>query len=64
MYHLLRDEVVLYQSGQDHTIKPVSVIKGLHNPELTRRLGYFADDLREQMELVKGASQASDLSAF
>lgn len=64
VYHLLHDEVVLYQSGQGHTIQPVRVIRGLHNPELTRQLGYFADDLREQMDLVKGASHAFDMPAF
>lgn len=64
VYHLLRDEIILYQSGQGHTIQPVRVIKGLQNPELTRQLGYFAEELREQIELVKGASHDFSLQAF
>lgn len=64
VYHLLHDEVILYQSGQGHTIQPRRVIKGLHSPEVTGQLGYFAQDLREQIELVKGASHKFDLSAF
>lgn len=64
VYHLLRDEVILYQSGQGHTIQPNRVIKGLNNTELTQQLGYFAQDLREQIALVKGASHKFEWSAF
>lgn len=64
VYHLLNDEVILYQSGLGHTIQPKKVIKGLDNPELNKQLGYFADELREQIELVKGASHEFDLTAF
>ncbi|EIW88846.1 peptide chain release factor 3 [Alishewanella agri BL06] len=64
VYHLLRDETILYQSGQGHTIQPIRVIKGLNNPELKIRLGYYADELREQITLLKGASHSFDLSEF
>jgi peptide chain release factor 3 len=64
VYHLLNDEVILYQSGLGHTIQPRKVIKSLDNPELNKQLGYFADELREQIELVKGASHEFDLTAF
>ena len=64
VYHLLRDETILYQSGQGHTIQPIRVVKGLNNPELKIQLGYYADELREQITLLKGASHSFDLSEF
>ncbi len=55
VYHLLRDEVILYQSGQGgHTIQEKRVVKGLDNPELDEAIGNYASDLRDEIELVKG----------
>ncbi|HDZ38232.1 MAG TPA: peptide chain release factor 3, partial [Marinobacter sp.] len=64
VYHLLRDEVILYQGGQGHAIQDVRVISGLANPELDTVLGAYASDLRNEVELVKGASHEFDLEAF
>ncbi|MEX2476148.1 peptide chain release factor 3 [Marinobacter sp.] len=64
IYHLLRDEVVLYQSGQGHTIQERRVISGLDNPELDEVLGTYASELRDEIELVKGASHEFDHGAF
>lgn len=64
VYHLLRDEVILYRSGQGDRIQEVRRIAGLDNPELNAVLGAWADDLREEVELVKGASHEFDLDAF
>ncbi|MFT4938158.1 MAG: peptide chain release factor 3 [Paraglaciecola sp.] len=64
IYHLLRDETVLYQSGMGHTIQERRVIKGLHNPELDKALGFYANELRDMLELVQGASHAFDLDEF
>ncbi|WP_417519851.1 peptide chain release factor 3 [Marinobacter sp.] len=64
VYHLLRDEVILYQSGQGHAIQDVRVISGLNNPELDTAIGDYARDLRDEVELVKGASHEFDLDAF
>lgn len=64
VYHLLRDEVVLYQSGQGHTIQERRVISGLDNPELDSALGPYAQDLRDEIELVKGASNEFDQELF
>src|SRR3990167_560571 len=47
-----------------HTIQEVDVIKGINNPELDKRVGYYAGQLREEMELVKGASHEFDLELF
>lgn len=64
VYHLLRDEVILYRSGQGHTIQDVNVVKGLDNPELDEVLGQYAADLRDEIELVKGASHEFDMELF
>lgn len=64
VYHLLRDETILYQTGQGHTIQDSHIIKGLDNPELDEKLGDYADELREQMELLEAAANPFDLEEF
>ncbi len=64
VYHLYRDETILYQSGQGHTIQEVRIIKGLDNPELDEVLSGYAQDLRDEIDLVKGASHEFDLELF
>lgn len=65
IYHLLDDEVVLYQSGQGHTIQQRRVISGLDNPQLDEAVGAdLAASLREELELVVGASNAFDEELF
>ncbi|WP_339802753.1 peptide chain release factor 3 [uncultured Marinobacter sp.] len=64
VYHLLRDEVVLYQSGQGHRIQETRVISGLDNPELDTVLGSYAQELRDEIDLVKGASNEFDQALF
>ncbi|MDP4534824.1 peptide chain release factor 3 [Alkalimonas collagenimarina] len=64
VYHLQRDEIILYKSGLGHTIQDLQVIKGLNNPELDARIGSLADELREELELVQGASHEFDQELF
>jgi peptide chain release factor 3 len=64
VYHLLHDRVYLYQSGQGHTIQQQSIIQGLDNLQLDEVLGSDADELREEIELVKGASHSFDLESY
>ncbi len=64
IYHLYKDETVLYQTGQGHRIQERRVIKGLDNPALDEELGSYAADLREEVDLVKGASHEFDLEMF
>jgi peptide chain release factor 3 len=65
VYHLYRDETYLYQSGQGHTIQEVRIVKGLHNPALDDAVGKdFAAQLREELELVQGASHPFEEEAF
>ncbi|TLU61671.1 peptide chain release factor 3 [Thalassotalea litorea] len=64
VYNLLTDEVVLYQSGQGHTIQEKRIIKGVDSPELDAVIGTYADDLREELELVQGACHEFNLEEF
>ncbi|MCJ8274283.1 MAG: GTP-binding protein, partial [Psychrosphaera sp.] len=49
VYHILRDEVILYQQGMGHTMQDSVIIKGLDNPEVDTHLGDYAEILREEM---------------
>jgi peptide chain release factor 3 len=64
VYNLYTDEVILYQTGQGHRIQERRIVKGIDNPELTTAIGSYAEDLKEQIELVKGASHEFDLEMF
>ena len=65
VYHIHREEAILYQSGQGHTIQEVRIVKGMDNPELDKAIGSeLAEQLREELELVVGASHEFDLEAF
>ena len=64
VYNLLTDTTVLYKSGQGHTIQEVREIKGLDNPDLDAAIGAYAGELRETLELVKGASHEFDKDEF
>ncbi|XQW84061.1 peptide chain release factor 3 [Thalassotalea piscium] len=64
VYNILTDETFLYHSGQGHTIQERRIIKGLDNPELDKAIGNYAEDLREEMELVVGASHEFNLDEF
>jgi len=65
VYHILRDEVIMYNIGQGHMIQDSRVIKGLDNPEVEEALGsVYADQLREEIELVEAAANKFDHELF
>ncbi|WP_394176931.1 peptide chain release factor 3 [Thalassotalea litorea] len=64
VYNLLTDEVILYQTGQGHTIQEKRIVKGIDNPELDDAIGNYAEDLREELELVQGACHEFNLDEF
>lgn len=65
VYHLHRDEVILYESGHGHEIQNVRIIKGVDNNELDDAVGSdLAEQLREELELVLGASNEFDEEMF
>jgi peptide chain release factor 3 len=65
IYHLYQDRIYLYQTGQGHTIQAERIIQGLHHPELDQAIGEsLATELREALQLVRGASHPFESSAF
>ncbi|MFV1972598.1 MAG: peptide chain release factor 3 [Thiohalobacterales bacterium] len=64
IYHLLDDAVHLYEPGKNNERQDVRVIKGVDNPLLDEVLGDLATELREEIELVKGASHDFDMAAY
>ena len=58
VYHLLDDALHLYESGRNYVTQDARVIEGLDNPEMDEVLGPMAAELREEIELVRGASHA------
>ncbi len=65
VYHIHNEETILYKTGQGHTIQEVRSIKGLDNPELDQAIGdELAAQLRDELELVIGASHEFDLDLF
>jgi peptide chain release factor 3 len=65
VYHLIDDEVHLYEPGRNFTRQDSSIFKGLDDPALGAAIG--ADvlaELRGELELVQGASHPFDLEAY
>jgi peptide chain release factor 3 len=61
----LRDETVhLYDPHHGGRIAEGEKIQGLDNPRLDEAIGDMADELREEVELVRGASHEFDLEAY
>jgi len=64
VYHLLRDEVLLFEPGQAEHKQGFEVIAGIDNPRLNELFPMEMETLRMQVELVKGASHPFDLADF
>ncbi|MGC9127573.1 MAG: peptide chain release factor 3, partial [Acidithiobacillus sp.] len=64
VYHLLRDEVLVFTAGEETKAQDLERIAGLDNPELDRRFPDEMAELREQVELLRAAANPFDLEAF
>ncbi len=64
VYHVLDDTIHLYEHSKNYETQQATVIQGLANPELDELLGDVVADLRDELELVVGASEAFDLQAY
>ncbi len=64
VYNLYTDIVHVFQQGLGHTINDDIQIKGLHSAETTALLGDYAQDVRDEIELVRGATNKFDLEAY
>lgn len=64
VYNLYTDTVHVYKQGQGSRIPDDVQIKGLDSPEFDALLGSYAQDMRDEIELVRGATNEFDLDAY
>lgn len=64
VYHLYEDAVYLYEPGRNAIQQEGKKIQGLMNPELDALLGDLAQEVRDNVELVKGASHVFNQAEF
>ncbi len=64
VYHINQDQTTLYQSGHGHEIITLETVDGLDNSTLDAKTQGLAADMREELELVQGASYPFELEAF
>jgi peptide chain release factor 3 len=62
VYHLYDDQVLVFDPHADKGMG--EIIDGLNNPRLDERIGSQAEELRMEVELVRGASHAFDREAY
>lgn len=63
-YYFERDAIILYEPGKGDRVQVGEIIQGLNNPELDQRIGSLAAELREEVELVRGASHEFNLNEY
>jgi len=64
VYHLYTNSVHLFNAQHAGKVLEGEVINGLDNPRLDELLGSQIEELREEIELVQGASNAFDKEAY
>jgi peptide chain release factor 3 len=64
VFHIYNDTVHLFSATHGGRIQQGDIIEGLHNPQLDEALGSAAQELRDEIELVRGASHEFDKQAF
>ena len=64
VFDLLQDQVQLFSATHGGRIRTGEIIEGIDNPRLDEILGPLAAELREEVELVRGASQSFDLEEY
>ncbi len=64
VYNLHQRQLHLFEPGRDTLGGAGVVIKDLSDPQLEKLLGRQADELREEVELIQGATTPFDLNHF
>jgi len=64
VFDLRTNTTYLFSATHGGRIKQGELIEGLDNPRLDQVIGDMADELREEIELVRGASHKLDLDAY
>jgi peptide chain release factor 3 len=64
VFNLATDTVHFFSATHGGKIQQGDVVEGLDNLQLDEILGHMAQELRDEIELVKGASHKFDLAAY
>lgn len=64
IYHRYQDTAYLYQTGKNAQKQEAIPVKGLDNPSLKDLLGETQEELRDEINLIKGASHEWDLADY
>lgn len=64
VYHLLNDEIMLFAPGNEKADQTFEVIKGIDNPRLMEMFPMEMEQLKMEVDLVKGASNPFVLEEF
>ncbi len=64
VYHLLNDEIMLFAPGNEKADQTFEIIKGIDNPRLMDMFPMEMEQLKMEVELVKGASNPFVLEEF
>ncbi len=64
VYHLLQDRIYLYDKVGREKASEQRIIDGLESAQASEVLGDDADDFREEVELVKGATPELDIEEY
>ena len=64
VYHILNDEIYLFEAGGEKLPHEFDVVKGINNSRLDELFPIEIQQLREEIELVQAASNEFDLDAF
>lgn len=64
IYHLVNDEIHLFEPGSGARLTDIKVISGIDSDEARHVLGSQLDDLKEEIDLVQGASHTFDMDAY
>ncbi|MBC3809398.1 peptide chain release factor 3 [Undibacterium seohonense] len=63
VYHILKDEIMLFTPGSERADQEFEVVKGIDNPRLAELFPLEIEQLKMEVELVHGASHPFDLEA-
>ena len=64
VYHLLNDEVYLFEAGGERLPHEFEIVKGIDNPRLDELFPMEIEQLRSEIELVQAASNEFNLQEF
>lgn len=64
VYNLYTDTIYVYEQGFASEMSEIRTISGLNSDDATEFLGVYADEVRDEIELVRGASHEYDQEAY